>query len=467
MKRTILLLLSIVSVLSLSSCGDDDKPIVQSIEISPSEATVKIGEKITLAVSHSPADLPAPEYEWNSSDETIATVENGIVYGRSVGEVTISVSSFNLKLKDICKVTVTPIEATGIKLSESEKMMTTGESFRLEYTIEPENTTNKEVEWESSDKTIATVNTDGEVTAVSDGECTITVKVKGSDTSAKCVVKVNPIKVTGVTLNETTKSIEAGESFTLTATVSPENAKDKSIKWSSSDPNIAKVEDGLVTALAKGTCNIIATTNDGNFKAQCTVNVLPSSVKGVQFTESSVKILNGESYTLAYSILPENAENKNVKFSSSAPNVVSVDNSGKVTALQKGTSTITITTEDGGHTATCEVTSAEITDFINLNISGGSGAGLVIINGYITGSLYCHITNTSSKEISLTKFEVKDGSTGSIVLYTDEASKLGSLKSGQSTNLGGQMRYVYLPIFSWTFTYEGKEYQVSEQYKRY
>lgn len=342
--------------------------------------------------------------------------------------------------------------------------MTTGESFRLEYTIEPENTTNKEVEWESSDKTIATVNADGEVTAVSDGECTITVKVKGSDTSAKCVVKVNPIKVTGVTLNETTKSIEAGESFTLTATVSPENAKDKSIKWSSSDPNIAKVEDGLVTALAKGTCNIIATTNDGSFKAQCAVNVLPPSVKGVQFTESSIKILNGENYTLTYSILPENAENKNVKFSSSAPNIVSVDNNGKVTALKEGTSTITITTEDSGHTATCEVVSAEISDFMDLRIGSSS---IVSINGYITGSVYCYITNTSSKEISLTKFEVKDGSTGSIVLYTDEASKLGSLKSGQSTNLGGQMRYVYLPIFTWTFTYEGKEYQVSEQYKSY
>lgn len=464
MKRTILLLLSIVSVLSLASCGDDDKPVVQSIEISKNEASVKIGEKITLTVSHSPADLPAPEYEWNSSDETIATVENGVVYGKAVGEATISVSSFNLGLKDICKITVTPIEATGIKLSENEKTMTTGESFRLEYTIEPENTTNKEVEWESSDKTIATVNADGEVTAVSDGECTITVKVKGSDTSAKCVVKVNPIKVTGVTLNETTKSIEAGESFTLTATVSPENAKDKSIKWSSSDPNIAKVEDGLVTALAKGTCNIIATTNDGSFKAQCAVNVLPPSVKGVQFTESSIKILNGENYTLTYSILPENAENKNVKFSSSAPNIVSVDNNGKVTALKEGTSTITITTEDSGHTATCEVVSAEISDFMDLRIGSSS---IVSINGYITGSVYCYITNTSSKEISLTKFEVKDGSTGSIVLYTDEASKLGSLKSGQSTNLGGQMRYVYLPIFTWTFTYEGKEYQVSEQYKSY
>lgn len=464
MKRKILLLLSIVSVLSLISCGDDDKPIVQSIEISPSEATVKIGEKITLTVSHSPSDLPAPEYEWNSSDETIATVENGVVYGKSVGEVTISVSSFNLKLKDICKVAVTPIEATGVKLSESEKTMTTGESFRLEYTIEPDNTTNKEVEWESSDKNVATVNENGEVTAISDGECTITVKVKGSDTFAKCVVKVNPIKVTGVTLNETTKSIEAGELFTLTATVSPENAKDKSIKWSSSDPNIAKVEDGLVTALAKGTCNIIATTNDGNFKTQCAVNVLPSSVKGVQFTESSVKILNGESYTLTYSILPENAENKNVKFSSSAPNTVSIDNNGKVTALKEGTSTITITTEDGAHTATCEVVSAEISDFMNLGISSSS---IVSINGYITGSVYCYITNTSSKEISLTKFEVKDGSTGNIVLYTDEASKLGSLKAGQSTNLGGQMRYVYLPIFSWTFNYEGKEYQVSKQYSPY
>ena len=265
-------------------------------------------------------------------------------------------------------------------------------------------------------------------------------------------------------MNETTKSIEAGESFTLTATVSPENAKDKSIKWSSSDPNIAKVENGLVTALAKGTCNIIATANDGNFKAQCAVNVLPPSVKGVQFTESSIKILNGENYTLTYSILPENAENKNVKFSSSAPNIVSVDNNGKVTALKEGTSTITITTEDGGHTATCEVVSAGISDFMDLRIGSSS---IVSINGYITGSVYCYITNTSSKEISLTKFEVKDGSTGNIVLYTDEASKLGSLKAGQSINLGGQLRYVYLPVFTWTFTYEGKEYQVSEQYKSY
>lgn len=180
--------------------------------------------------------------------------------------------------------------------------------------------------------------------------------------------------------------------------------------------------------------------------------------------KKAIKILNGENYTLTYSILPENAENKNVKFSSSAPNIVSVDNNGKVTALKEGTSTITITTEDSGHTATCEVVSAEISDFMDLRIGSSS---IVSINGYITGSVYCYITNTSSKEISLTKFEVKDGSTGSIVLYTDEASKLGSLKSGQSTNLGGQMRYVYLPIFTWTFTYEGKEYQVSEQYKSY
>lgn len=75
MKRAILLLLSIVSVLSLASCGDDDKPIVQSIEISKSEASVKVGEKITLTVSHSPADLPAPEYEWNSSDETMQRIK--------------------------------------------------------------------------------------------------------------------------------------------------------------------------------------------------------------------------------------------------------------------------------------------------------------------------------------------------------------------------------------------------------
>ena len=75
--------------------------------------------------------------------------------------------------------------------------------------------------------------------------------------------------------------------------------------------------------------------------------------------------------------------------------------------------------------------------------------------------------DTIDEEISLTKFEVKDGLSENIVLYTDDASKLGALAAGQTTNLGGQMRYVYLPIFIWTFNYAGKEYKVSKQYKQY
>ncbi len=162
-------------------------------------------------------------------------------------------------------------------------------------------------------------------------------------------------KVTGVSLSPETLTLEAGDSATLTATVTPENAEDKTVTWSSDNENVAKVEGGKVTAVGIGSTTIKATAQDGSGKyATCEVTVT-QPVTGVTLDQTSLTLTEGDSETLSATVEPSNATNQNVTWSSSDPSVATVAN-GVVTAVGAGTATITVTTEDGDFTATCEVT---------------------------------------------------------------------------------------------------------------
>ena len=165
-----------------------------------------------------------------------------------------------------------------------------------------------------------------------------------------------PVAVTGVTLNETSASIVVGTTETLTAIVAPDNATNKNVTWTSSDEGVATVADGVVTAVAAGTATITATTVEGGFSATCTVTVTPVAVTGVTLNKTSASIVAGTTETLTATVAPDNATNKNVTWTSSNTSVATVDDAGVVTAVAAGTATITVTTEDGGKTATCEVT---------------------------------------------------------------------------------------------------------------
>ena len=164
-------------------------------------------------------------------------------------------------------------------------------------------------------------------------------------------------KVTDVKLSETTKTITVGEEFTLTATVAPTDAADKSVMWTSDNSNVATVDGGKVTSVAAGTANITVTTKDGGKTATCAVTVsAPNGVTGVSVDPKEKLLSIGEELVIKAIITPEDATNKKVTWASDNEAVAKVDESGKVTSISEGTAKITVTTEDGGKTATCTVT---------------------------------------------------------------------------------------------------------------
>ena len=167
------------------------------------------------------------------------------------------------------------------------------------------------------------------------------------------------VAVTGVTLDKTSISLLVGDSETLTATVTPADAENQKLTWSSDKPAVATVDDnGKVTAVKAGEATITVTTQDGGKTATCRVTVSDQEIKvtGVKLNKNETTILVGGSETLTASVLPDDATNRNVNWISSDATVATVDDNGKVTAVKVGTATVTVTTQDGGKTATCRVT---------------------------------------------------------------------------------------------------------------
>ena len=246
--------------------------------------------------------------------------------------------------------------------------MTAGGTATLTATVLPANATNKSVTWTSSDANTVTVS-NGALTAKKAGQATITV-TSAADTSkkAQCTVTVTDavVPVTGVTVSPASLELQlqTGKTVTgtITANVSPSNATNKEVVWTSSNTKVATVSNGTVTANAAGTVTITATTKDGGKKATCTVTVKAAQipVTGVTVNPASLvlqletgKVVTG---TITATVLPDNASDKAVTWTSSYPAVATVDSYGNVIAKSAGTTAITVKTTDGGKTATCTVT---------------------------------------------------------------------------------------------------------------
>lgn len=168
-----------------------------------------------------------------------------------------------------------PVE--GVSLDKKDAALKIGETTALKAIITPENATNKNVSWSSSDEKIATVK-DGVITAVAEGKAAITVTTEDGNKTAVCNVTVSGekpdiISVTGVSLDRGEAALKIGETTTLTAAITPENATNKNVNWSSSDEKVATVKSGVVTAISEGKATITVTTEDGNKTATCIVTV--------------------------------------------------------------------------------------------------------------------------------------------------------------------------------------------------
>ena len=256
-----------------------------------------------------------------------------------------------------------PVAVTGVTLDKTTLSIEAGQTAQLTATIQPGNADNQSVTWSTSDASIASVDANGKVTANAKGSATITVTTADGGKTATCTVTVTepaaPVAVTGVTLNKSNTTIYTGRTETLTATIQPADATNKAITWTSSNTNVASVNNGVVTGVSVGTATITVKTTDGGFTATCTVKVEEAPIvhpTGVSISKTSINLQVGGSETLTATVTPADANNKNVTWSTSDATVAAVDKNGKVTGIKAGNATITATTEDGSKTATCAVT---------------------------------------------------------------------------------------------------------------
>ena len=281
MKRLLpFIALAAVTVLSVFSCQQEPEEIrVSSISLSKSTLELTVGDQASLDATISPDNATNKKISWSSSKESVATVTpDGIVEAVSAGTAFITARSEDSGVNAKCEITVKEkvISVTRIFLNKTSLSLTEEEEFTLEATVTPDNATNKEVTWTSDNEAVATVSAEGVVKAIKAGAANITVTSKDSGVSAKCeiTVKDKVISVTRIFLNKTSLSLTEGEEFTLEATVTPDNATNKKISWTSDNEAVATVSaEGVVKALRAGTARITATTVDQGKSASCAVVV--------------------------------------------------------------------------------------------------------------------------------------------------------------------------------------------------
>ena len=343
---------------------------VTGVMLDKTTLNVRKGRSGYLTAIIVPEDATNKAVTWSSSDTTVFTVSAGDVEGTAVvtavgttaSSATITVTTEDGGFTDTCLVTIT-IPVTGITLEPTTLNLISGETGNISAAVLPADATNKLLTWSSANPDIASVT----VAHVSDvcivkgmrvGSTTIIAKSKDGNFTATCLVTVAPniVPVSSVSVSPSSLALKTGESRNIIATVLPADASNKSVTWSSDNPNIVTVDNaGKVTALVAGTATITVKTEDGSKTATCFVTVtIP--VTGITLDRTALTIKKGESTSLTATVLPAEATNKKVTWSSDNPNIATVDNAGKVTALAVGTATITVTTEDGNKSATCAVT---------------------------------------------------------------------------------------------------------------
>lgn len=480
---------------------------LQTISLNKSKLTFTKNEFETLKVNFEPANYTTKNVtiNWTSSDESIASVRDGLVTAKNYGTATITARAYSdgVELKNVpevsCEVEVTN-HVIGIKLDKENEKLIRGENLNLTATllkqVENDDTTdegsiiwssnNSNVEvvdgvvkglsrgtsvvtasfgdykasmtvevivpikgisigenitirgqeektlevvsdpvdadsynitWTSGNTEIATVE-NGVVKGVKPGETTITARVN-EKIEASIIVTVLEIPVENISIENGNDSIELekGKTKELGVTVTPDNATNKTIEWSSSDDNVASVKDGVITAHNSG--DAIITAKNGKIEDTITIHVIVP-LESIEFNDEKISMNKGDSKTLEYSIKPSDTTNQDeVKFTSGDESIVSVDKNGNITALKVGTATITIQKGEKTDTLEVEVKSPlKAISSSDLEIKKGESKNVVVE--------YEDDDTTDTKEVS---YKVLDES----IVTIDENGVVTALKAGTTT----------------------------------
>lgn len=293
----LILVISLYLIISgITDNNESNNPSNEIVEtgllVNPSNIKLEIGEEQQITATITPPNATYQNLTWESGNSNIVTVDNGKVVGISPGSTIIKVTTEKANIVRIINVTVSNkiVEVTEIKPLESNIELFIGDTKKIEYTVLPEDATNKKLSFKTDNKNVVAFNSEGNLVAVGEGTATITLFSKNDITaSIQVTVKPKEIEVSSIKLNKTSLSLDEEKETTLKATISPSNATNKSITWSSSDENIVTVDNGKIKAIKKGTATITAKTNNGK-NATCKVTVNEAiKINKIHFIKQSIK----------------------------------------------------------------------------------------------------------------------------------------------------------------------------------
>ena len=243
-----------------------------SLKLSKTSLNITKKQTVKVTATVAPSDATNKTVVWKSSNTKVAKVDSkGNIKGIANGSATISATAKDNS--DVVKQVKVKVSTKTVKVNKTSLTITTGKTGQLTATVSPSDSTDKTVKWTTSNKKIATVSSKGKVTAKAKGTATITATVKDAKAVKVKVTVKSPIVPKSVKVNKTSASIVQGKTLTLSATVSPSNAVNKTVKWSTSNKKIATVSSkGKVTAVGVGTAKITATTSNGK-KTTATITV--------------------------------------------------------------------------------------------------------------------------------------------------------------------------------------------------
>lgn len=245
------------------------------------------------------------------------------------------------------------IEVASIALSRSSAELEIGETLSLKATVSPSNAAYDSITWTSSNATVATVSDSGLVSALSEGNTTITVMADGKKASCSITVIKGYVAVSSLTLNKEKLELFKGETETLRVTISPDDATDKAITWTSSAPEIVSVSGGSVSAIEVGDAIIYAKA--GDVSATCSVSVKPVTATGVKITGAKQSVFIKDTLWLSYGFTPEHAEPVPMRWTSSDESVLSIDQDGVCIAISEGAVFVSVSNDDASLSDSVEI----------------------------------------------------------------------------------------------------------------
>ena len=411
------------------------------------KALIHKGDTKALTVEYTPADTTDDKtVAWSSSDSTVASVDNnGIVTAVKPGSAVITAKVGNYQAT--CAVTVD----APLKEIVPEKAiidMVKKQTANIAYSVVPADTTDsKDVTYTSSDETVATVNSDGKVTAKKAGQATVTI-TGANGIKATVTVNVSEIPVNEVVLSAQDEIIEAGAKKAITATLKPENNTDdnQDVTWTTSDEKIAKVvvdkddsHKATIEGVAAGSAVITATAANGT-KAECTVKV-PKHITSITLP-GAVELTRGASTTLNVTIAPADTDDDTeVTWKSSDSDVVKVDEkTGMVYAVKAGKADVTATTKAVDNatakpfTATTTVTVKEnnMTDEIGKKLAFDEFDDL-LIGQKDNANNYFNLSDLIKENNITDNINVEFASSDKTVATIDNDGNVFGLKAGKTT----------------------------------